>query len=76
MSQRMSQFADGRMGAPLEAIDQLRVVPLRSLAPALESPEHRISNRGIRQIGADGLRFITGEVDTLTDSAPAADVVA
>lgn len=30
----------------------------------------------IGQIGADGLRFITGEVDTLTDSAPAADVVA
>ena len=28
----------------------------------------------IGQIGAEGLRFVCGEIDTLTDSAPAADV--
>ena len=30
----------------------------------------------IGQIGAEGLRFVCGEIDTLTDSAPAVDVAA
>lgn len=30
----------------------------------------------IGQIGTEGLRFVCGEIDTLTDSAPAVDVAA